>query len=96
METVVKVVMQYGMTTREYQNERGMQTINSVELLLSTGLDQFFAEAVGPLAVQLDKEPASSSNLYNASFSMYARSGKSKDGRDYHITDLRLNKLLKL
>mgnify|MGYP000027184067 CR=1 FL=1 len=53
METFVTIIEQRGLQSRQYQDNQGVQrTFHSRGFVLSTGVDEFYAEMTGDQALQ--------------------------------------------
>lgn len=67
MEKIVRVKAQMPLKTRNWTSQSGQTVvINSVELVLTDGIDTFVAEATDQLALTLAQQPLSSDYIYHA------------------------------
>ena len=81
MEKSVMIIKQHPLESRQYTRRDGQQdTYNSVGFELTDGIDRFYAEATGELALSL-QQPLDTSTMHRIQGRMACRQWQDKEGR---------------
>lgn len=98
MEIICSISQQLPLTTREYQdrNTGAQATFRTVGLILHSGFDSYFAEAIQELADNLQQYPLDPKALYKAELNASARSFTDAQGRTRWTSELRVLRIVML
>lgn len=81
MEKTVMIIKQHPLESRRYTRRDGQQdTFNSVGFELTDGIDRFYAEATGELALTLQK-PLDTTTMHRVQGRMACRQWQDKEGK---------------
>lgn len=98
MEIICTISQQLPLTTREYndKNTGQLATFRTVGLILRSGFDMFYAEAVQELADNLQQYPLDPKAYYKAELQAVARNFTDAQGRTRWTSELRVLKIVLL
>lgn len=93
METFVTIIEQRGLQSRQYQDNQGEpRTFHSRGFVLSTGIDEFYAEMTGDQALQCPEYDKSSLHCFQGNIRQ--RRFTDKNGTERFENQIYISKLV--
>ena len=92
MEKFVRIISQSACTQRQYTDKGGQPTVfNFVDFILTDGIDTFFAQATGNLAMAL--QPLAQDELHHVQCHISHRTFQRQDGTTGHENPIYIDRI---
>ena len=93
MEKIVRIISQSACTQRQYTDKGGQPTVfNFVDFILTDGIDTFFAQATGNLALAL--QPLAEDELHHVQCHIVHSTFQRQDGTVGHENRIYIDRIV--